>query len=120
MRFFSESQICSVFDSFLTKTPRLLYHFYPERFVRDPDQSYGMESLSRKHPTLDVFLRKVISDTSVRKTKRIQEMLLEDSTWRYQDFIEKNKHLVHRISLGDVAKYLGITQQSLSRIRSQK
>ena len=120
MRFFSESQICSVFDSFLTKTPANFTIFALEDSFVTLISHTEMETLSRKHPTLDVFFRKVISDTSVRKTKRIQEMLLEDSTWRYQDFIEKNKHLVHRISLGDVAKYLGITQQSLSRIRSQK
>ena len=79
-----------------------------------------METLSSKHPTIEFFFRKLISDTSIRKTKRIHEMLGEDSTWRYQNFIEENKHIVHRISLGDVAKFLGITQQSLSRIRSQK
>lgn len=74
-----------------------------------------METLSRKHQALDTFFKKVISDTTVRKTKRIQEMLLEDSTWRYHDFMKKNKHIAHRLSLGDIAKYLGITQQSLSR-----
>jgi CRP-like cAMP-binding protein len=120
MRFFSESQIFSVFDSFLTKTPANFTIFALEDSSVTLISYNEMETLSRKHPALDIFFRKVISDTSVRKTKRIQEMLLEDSTWRYQDFIEKNKHLVHRISLGDVAKYLGITQQSLSRIRSQK
>ena len=120
MRFFSESQICSVYDSFLTKTPANFTIFALEDSLVTLISYTEMETLSRKHHTLDTFFKKVISDTSVRKTKRIQEMLLEDSTWRYQDFMKKNKHIAHRISLGDVAKYLGITQQSLSRIRSQK
>jgi len=120
IRFFSESQICSVFDSFLTKTPSKFTIMALEDSLVTMISYNDMETLSSKHPTIEFFFRKLISDTSIRKTKRIHEMLGEDSTWRYQNFIEENKHIVHRISLGDVAKFLGITQQSLSRIRSQK
>ncbi|MEO5889481.1 MAG: Crp/Fnr family transcriptional regulator [Ferruginibacter sp.] len=119
MRFFSESQIFSVFDSFLTKTPSNFTIIPLEDSFVTMISYTSMETLSRKHPTIESFFRKVISDTTVRKTKRIHEMIGEDSTWRYQNFMEENKHIVHRISLGDIAKFLGITQQSLSRIRSQ-
>ncbi|MEO6685689.1 MAG: Crp/Fnr family transcriptional regulator [Dyadobacter sp.] len=120
MRFFSELQIFSVFDSFLTKTPSKFTIVALEDSVVILISYTEIETLSRKHPKIEFFFRKLISDTTVRKTKRIHEMLGEDSTWRYQNFMEENKHIIHRISLGDVAKYLGITQQSLSRIRSQK
>ena len=119
MRFFSESQMFSVFDSFLTKTPSKFTIIALEDSLVSMISYTEMETLSRKHHAIETFFRTVISDTSVRKTKRIYEMLGEDSTKRYQNFMEENKHIVHRISLGDIAKYLGITQQSLSRIRSQ-
>ncbi|MEO7215685.1 Crp/Fnr family transcriptional regulator [Mucilaginibacter sp.] len=120
MRFFSESQIFAVFDSFLTKTPANFTIIALEDSLVTMISHTEMEALSRKHHTVEFFFRKLISDTSVRKTKRIHEILGEDSTWRYQNFMKENKHIVHRISLGDVSKFLGITQQSLSRIRSQK
>ncbi|WP_317173319.1 cyclic nucleotide-binding domain-containing protein [Chryseobacterium caseinilyticum] len=44
-------------------------------------------------------------------------MVSEDATTRYLSFIEKFPALVNRIPLSYVASYLGITQQSLSRIR---
>lgn len=120
MRFFSESQIFSVFDSFLMKTPSNFTIIALEDSFVTLISYTEMETLSSRHNAIEIFFRKVISDTTVRKTKRILEMLGEDSTWRYQNFMEENKHIVHRISLGDVTKYLGITQQSLSRIRAQK
>ena len=120
MCFFAESRIFSVFDSFLTKTPSNFTITALEDSSVTMISLNEIEALSRKHKTVEILFRKVISHTTVLKAKRINEMLGEDSSWRYQNFMEENKHLVHRISLGDIAKFLGITQQSLSRIRSQK
>ncbi|MEO5893510.1 MAG: Crp/Fnr family transcriptional regulator, partial [Ferruginibacter sp.] len=92
MRFFSESQIFAVFDSFITKTPSDFTIIALEDSLVTMISHTEMETLSSKHRTIEIFFRKVISDTTVRKTKRIQEMLGEDSTWRYQNFIEENKH----------------------------
>ncbi|OPZ15087.1 MAG: hypothetical protein BWZ05_02293 [Bacteroidetes bacterium ADurb.BinA245] len=52
--------------------------------------------------------------------KRISEMLEENATERYNHFLQDNGFLLQRISLGDLANYLGITQVSLSRIRASK
>ena len=51
---------------------------------------------------------------------RISEMLEENATERYNHFVTHNSDLLPRISLGELAGYLGITQVSLSRIRAQK
>ena len=40
MRFFSESQICSVYDSFLTKTPANFTIFYPRRFINHNQKKF--------------------------------------------------------------------------------
>lgn len=119
MRFFSESQIFSVFDSFLMKTPSEFTVIALEDSLVSLISYDDMESISQKHHAMETFYRKVTSDTTVRMTKRIHAMLEEDSTRRYQNFMDENKHIIQGISLGDIARYLGITQQSLSRIRSQ-
>jgi hypothetical protein len=51
--------------------------------------------------------------------KRISEMLEENATERYLHFVKENPDTLQRISLGDLASYLGITQVSLSRIRAK-
>lgn len=49
---------------------------------------------------------------------RIRNSLMgEEATVRYQKFIADHPDILQRVSLSDVASYLGITQQSLSRIR---
>ena len=52
--------------------------------------------------------------------KRISELLEDNATERYADFVREHPQLLQRISLGDLASYLGITQVSLSRIRAAK
>jgi hypothetical protein len=51
---------------------------------------------------------------------RISEMLEENAKERYTNFINKYPDLLQRISLGDLANYIGITQVSLSRIRAAR
>jgi CRP-like cAMP-binding protein len=51
-------------------------------------------------------------------TLRICEMLEANAAERYQQFVEVHESIMQRVSLGDIANYLGITQQSLSRIRA--
>lgn len=120
MRFFSENQLFSVFDSYFMKTPSK----FTIRVLEDTTVtliSYDdMERLSKKYHSMEAFYRKITADTTVRMTKRISEMLEEDATERYHNFASENKLILQRISLGDLAKYVGITQQSLSRIRAQR
>lgn len=44
-------------------------------------------------------------------------LVSEDATTRYLSFMEEFPNLVNRVPLSQIASYLGITQQSLSRIR---
>ena len=48
---------------------------------------------------------------------RRSPLVSEDATTRYLTFINAFPQLVNRIPLSHIASYLGITQQSLSRIR---
>jgi len=49
--------------------------------------------------------------------ERRSPLVSEDATTRYLSFIKGFPNLINRIPLSYVASYLGITQQSLSRIR---
>ncbi|PZR29175.1 MAG: Crp/Fnr family transcriptional regulator [Citrobacter freundii] len=49
--------------------------------------------------------------------ERRGSLVAEDATTRYLSFIDAFPNLINRIPLSYVASYLGITQQSLSRIR---
>ena len=51
------------------------------------------------------------------KLDRRSSLVSEDATTRYLTFLEKFPTLINRVPLSYIASYLGITQQSLSRIR---
>ncbi|MBC6992462.1 Crp/Fnr family transcriptional regulator [Hymenobacter sp. BT491] len=38
---------------------------------------------------------------------------------RYTDLLQQSPHLLHRVALGHIASYLGITQVTLSRVRAK-
>lgn len=59
----------------------------------------------------------IMKNCLLKTIERRSPLVSEDATTRYLTFIEKFPALVNRISLSYVASYLGITQQSLSRIR---
>ncbi|QNF34219.1 Crp/Fnr family transcriptional regulator [Adhaeribacter swui] len=120
MRFFPEYSMFTVLDSFLTQTPSL----YSIIALEDTSLTFishtHLEELCNKHHRIETFFRKLVSVASINMMKRISEMLEENGTKSYNHFLSENKQLLQRISLGDLASYLGITQVSLSRIRAKK
>lgn len=65
----------------------------------------------------DSIVFKIYKKCMTESIDRRSPMVAEDATTRYLSFIENFPTLVNRIPLSYVVSYLGITQQSLSRIR---
>jgi CRP-like cAMP-binding protein len=65
----------------------------------------------------DRVAAKVYQKCLVEVIDKRSSLVSEDATTRYLSFIEKSPRLANRIPLSYIASYLGITQQSLSRIR---
>jgi len=120
MRFFSENVLFSIFDSYLTQTPSRYWVMALENTTVTLISYETVEELCRKYHSMETFFRKLVSIATVKMMKRISEMLEENAGERYNQFVHENNTILQRISLGDLAKYLGITQQSLSRIRTPR
>lgn len=65
----------------------------------------------------DNITNKIFQKGLVEKLDRRSSLVTEDATTRYLAFLEKFPTLANRVPLSYIASYLGITQQSLSRIR---
>lgn len=65
----------------------------------------------------DIIVQKIIAKHHGEKITRRSDLVAQDGTTRYLDFIEKFPTLINRVPLSFIASYLGITQSSLSRIR---
>lgn len=65
----------------------------------------------------DKITNQITTKAFLDKVNRISPMLAENATTRYANFLAQFPKLANRIPLSYLASYLGITQQSLSRIR---
>ena len=83
MRFFSDFQIFSLFDSCFFENTFQIYSHYPGNTTISLISYNEVKSISGKHHSMETFFRKITSDTTVRMTRRIHEMLEENSTKHY-------------------------------------
>ena len=65
----------------------------------------------------DKISARIVQKCFMDAMDRRSPLVSEAATTRYLSFIEKYPMLINRIPLSYIASYLGITQQSLSRIR---
>ena len=70
--------------------------------------------------TLQKLIRKVLEKFLIKAYEREYEFLVMDATQRYQAFHTRLGHIEHRLKRLQVAEYLGITPESLSRITHRK
>ena len=70
------------------------------------------------HICWQIVARKLAEMVFILKEKREAELLLDDAQERYQQLLADYPDLERRIAQYHVASYLGITPESLSRIRS--
>ena len=78
-----------------------------------------METLSRKHHDIENFYRHLVSSGMVQLLQKIDAFHFSTALQRYQTLMATNPTIIQRVPLGMIASYLGITQETLSRIRSQ-
>lgn len=64
--------------------------------------------------------RKFAEKELIKSEERLISRQLGNATERYKELLKNYSNLLQRVQLGYIASYLGITQVSLSRIRSKK
>lgn len=120
MRFFAERSLFTGLDSYIKQTDSLYSIKAIENVVAQSVSYKDMEMLCQKHHCLEAAFRRFVSRAAVNMMDRIHEMLEEDASARYNNFIKTHGPLLQRINMGNLANYIGITQVSLSRIRAKK
>ncbi|WP_104382454.1 Crp/Fnr family transcriptional regulator [Sphingobacterium sp. HMA12] len=76
-----------------------------------------LNDLYRKYPELNLIGRKIAEEVCIVLEERILSLHTESAIERYHSLIKLQPNLLNRVNLGHIASYLGITQETLSRIR---
>lgn len=77
-------------------------------------------SLYMKAPKFDRIFRVLIENSYVSLQKRLLQTISSTGEDRYQYFIDTYPHLVNRLSQIQIASFLGITPEFLSRLRNKR
>lgn len=78
-----------------------------------------LEALAARHPAWLWALYRAMQRLAVLKEERERVLLTLTPPQRYAEFLREDVSLAERIPLKDLARYLGITPVSLSRIRAR-
>ncbi|MCP4439103.1 MAG: Crp/Fnr family transcriptional regulator [Aureispira sp.] len=78
-----------------------------------------LERLYQEFHGIERLGRKIIEYYYNWQEERIYSLQCLSAKERYLQLMEKERHLLQRATLGQVASYLGITQETLSRIRKE-
>ncbi len=70
-------------------------------------------------PEMERYARLSMGSMFYQFMERITSLRFTSAKEKYQHFCEVYNDIYHRIPLGMIASYLGITQETLSRIRAQ-
>lgn len=119
MRFFQENILFTELESLTTGKPSNYQVVALEDLKYSVIPYPDFEQLCREDSNIALFYRKFLTRAHINMMNRISEMLESDAKTRYNNFIQLNGELVNRIKLGDLSRYLGINQVTLSRIRRQ-
>jgi len=79
----------------------------------------GIRQLAEQYPAWQKAIRQLLETHIVRKEQREKELLTMTPEGRYLSFIASYPLLFQRIQLKEIAHYLGVTPEALSRIRKR-
>jgi CRP-like cAMP-binding protein len=71
-------------------------------------------------PEMERYARLSMGTLVYHMIERITSMRFTTAKEKYQHFCQAYKDIYHRIPLGMIASYLGIAQETLSRLRAEK
>ncbi len=76
--------------------------------------------LAAEHHELETLLRKMLTLSLILSQRRMDSIQFETSQQRYEKLIKDFPEIIKRVPLTYIASFLGITLETLSRIRSAR
>jgi len=76
-----------------------------------------LDEIYRKFMEFNLIGRKLTEYYYIRNELQTNELRMLSAKERYENLLKRNPQLFQRVSLGHIASYLGISQETLSRIR---
>jgi CRP-like cAMP-binding protein len=117
--FAQENEFATCFYAFVTQTPsnEIIETLEDAEVTKIAYQD--LQALYKYFPETERIGRIITENYYIKLEERLLSLQFKTAKERYQYFSENRSSILHRASLGQIASYLGITQETLSRIRSE-
>ena len=114
-----ENDFVTSFRSYTHKTISKEYIQVVEDAVIWSISKDELEVLLRQFPELEKLVRLIYEHYYIRLEERYSNAHFQSAAERYEDLLLNNPHILQRMPLGYIASYLGISAETLSRIRNK-
>ena len=108
------------FHSFITGKPAVESIQLMEGSVLWSISKEAAMKLMNQHHEIERLVRIVYENYYIRLEERFVNAQFKTAAERYQQLLQQAPHMLERVPLGYIASYLGITQETLSRIRGRR
>ena len=114
-----EQDFVTSFHSFITRQPSVENIQLLEGCVLWSITKEKLTRLLNEYHEIERLLRIAYEKYYIRLEERYVNAQFKTATERYQNLLIQSPHIIERVPLGSIASYLGISQETLSRIRSR-
>lgn len=115
-----ENEFISSIVSFFGHQPSPHYIELLEDSVLIEISRDAIETLADTYHDFERLIRVVVTKTMLSQQERIASILFQKAEQRYKNVLATHPNITQRVSLTHIASYLGITLETLSRIRRLK
>ncbi|AWV97108.1 Crp/Fnr family transcriptional regulator [Arcticibacterium luteifluviistationis] len=115
--FFGDGNFMTSADSFFQQSPSLYFLEVLEDAVLYSITKEKMDLLLAKYHKMETLSRLVTIEILNQIVQKLNAIQFQTAKERYNYMLADFPDIAQRVSLGHIASYLGITQETLSRIR---
>lgn len=114
-----ENDFITSFHSFITQQPTVESIQVMEGSILWAISKEALTSLYKQYHEIESLVRIVYELYYIRLEERYVNAQFKTASERYEELLTQRPHIIERAPLGYIASYLGISQETLSRIRSR-
>ncbi len=116
--FTQEGEMVTAIDSFIQQKPSKYNIETLEDTTTYSITFDELESMYEDHPSFERFTRIIMMQAYIDLVERAESIQLHSAMERYQLLTERDPLLLERVNLKHIATFLGISPETLSRVRS--
>lgn len=116
----AENDFATSYYSFISRTPSYEYITCFEDCTVQAISHEDLLKLYTLFPETERAGRLILEEYYSRLEERLLSIQFKSAKERYQQLFQSRPHIIRRAPLGRIATYLGMKQETLSRIRSEK